>query len=188
MSGYAPNEARWRRLTISDLLVITCAMALGFSLAVAEHRQYQRSRSLRESSQPTEPGARCFVFGAVIGLQLTAPLILATQFLFYRRRRRPSLQEWLWLTPLAAWIAVYTCNNLIPFDPWRLHSFAVFIVAGVMVPGIWGALQLLDRSTKIGTNPDTTANWYWGDYAGCLSCMGAACYAFLDLTIHPIVI
>lgn len=178
-----PNEvAKWRRLSISDFLVITCAVALGFSLVVASHRGYQENHSMRERWRPTAPNASVFVLGAVVGLQLAAPMIVATQFLLRGRRRFLSGQELLWLTPLVMYAVIFVASHVLVV---LLGLQAIWLVAlfflAIFVSGCFGGGLLLVHIVEATAGPDGPAAWYWGDYLGCLSCIAAASYALWEI-------
>src|SRR5689334_13782039 len=82
-----PTEP-WRRFTLLDALVLIAALATGFALA----RPFETPH--------WERGLRAGIYlfsGLALGICITGPVLLASQWAFRGRRARPGRGEWPWL-------------------------------------------------------------------------------------------
>jgi len=167
-----PNENEpWKDLTIFDMLVVTFAVAVGCALAVADRESYRYPE--------TAPGdARVFLHGLLIGLQFSAPLIVAYQFMFRGRRRRLSVAEVIWFAPLVLYLiaAVIVLELRIILPNFQSEAVAGVFSVVMFVVALSAAGELLIGVCEAFKYGARKAGWYWGDYLGCLFCFFAAGY------------
>jgi len=169
-----PDEpCRWKDLTIRDLLFVTFAVAVGFSLAVASRSSYQLGGSNEHSLLDAPTDTEVFLLGFVVGFQLTGPLIISSQFLLRGRRTFLNLREVLWLTPLVTYAVTIISVLVLGLHAEFLAALSLLVIfaAGCVASGL-----LLVRVIGIVASRRERAHWYWGDYLGCISCTITTCY------------
>jgi hypothetical protein len=98
----------------------------------------------------------------VLGSVYAAPLSLAVQLIFRRRRTMPSIGEWLWLEPLLLYILLYVCSNLF------FLSEASVLLAIILQPfsSIMALLMIGFYTMQFFKKKEIR----WTDFFGCISC------------------
>ena len=172
----AGTEQRHTRLALVDLFVLTAAFALAFSwLAVLDAAQSQRFQDEVELgyrvSDPLD-GAMHFFYGTVLGLCLSGPMILVTQWLFLGRRQRLAAGEWLWLSPAICFLAGAAGGAILANASrdlavlWVCACFVIHLSLGFFA----GVVLFVDRVAPKKKDQPLP----WSHTFGCMACLSVS--------------
>ena len=159
------DTERWRRLTILDILCLFPAFALG-AATVRFFMNHVTPDPMNPRPWPMDATPSSLIFVAlVLGSIYAAPISLAVQFIFRRRRVRLNFGEWFWLEP----IIMYGFTYLLSITYQHIMLFWIVIALGSQIVISTTALALLalfclrffDRKNIV---------YRWTDILGCLSC------------------
>jgi hypothetical protein len=174
------DTERWRRLTILDILCLFPSFALG-AATVRYLMDHPSPDPFNSRPWPMDESLFGLTFVAmVLGSVYAAPVSLAIQFIFRRRRARLSLAEWLWLEPLLFYALTSIVSNCVhPIPLLILYAAAVqftfsFSATAILVAGFSGSMP--------------NVKYQWTDVLGCFSCAFCAVAIVYVTIVNPIMI
>jgi hypothetical protein len=172
---------KWQRLTILDLMLLTVAYALAGGTCSGQY-------GTLASSGDVGRGATYFTMTdvffniVVLGNVYACPIILATQYVFRRRRTWLGVGEWLWLCPTCLWAAWIAIASLQPDgEVLTLLSLTLVIIFNS------SCLSLACIAARLFGSWEW-APCRWTDMFGALACLSTGLWCLRESIVRPLVI
>ena len=171
------DTERWRRLTILDMLCLFPSFGLG-AATVRYLMDHPTPDPVNPRPWPMDASLFSLTFVAlVLGSVYAAPLSLAIQFIFRRRRAWLSIGEWLWLEPLFLYGFTYTASNIgRPTPVWFFLAIAIQFASSTLAFGMLGIY-----SARLWKGEEN----HWTDFLGCIACVFFGIMLIYLETMYP---
>jgi hypothetical protein len=172
------DTERWRRLTILDILCLFPSFAMG-AATVRYLMEHPSPKLWDPRPWPMDAGSGGLLFvGLVLGSVYAAPVSLAVQFVFRRRRVWLSVGECLWIEPFLLCFVTLLTSCILPESPtWAIFaiswqftfSIIAFMVLAFILTDLWMGVAC-----------------FWTEIFGCVSCtlMGVLIIYFSIVTLN----
>lgn len=171
VTGAPLEPARWSRLAIRDLLLITLCYALALAWIVRIPPEERVART------PWELLVMVFLLGG----GFAAPLILGSHYLLGRRRAGLGIGEFTWLAQPTLWILLWLYSNVMQFG--ALAVFLLFIQGELLI----SVVALGNLFVALFWTPPVDYCVWTDRFGSCVSALVGP-WLILDLYLHPIII
>ncbi|MDI9443163.1 MAG: hypothetical protein QM844_03250 [Planctomycetota bacterium] len=174
----------WQQFTVLDGLLLQAGYAIAFSVVFLP---------ARGAFEAIDIGSVVLVLiAACLGGAVSGPIVLGSQWLFRGRWIALSAGEWLWLSPLAVfvagllgiWVIYWGAHSLPDPEEIRAVSFAILAMVLCLVEigcAVNALIVLLARTSGELSPPPCS----WTDRFGALTCLviGAALFLIVAGTL-----
>ena len=172
---------KWQRLTILDFMLLSVANALAGGSCSGLYGTMASSGGACEGATYYTM-TDVFFNIVVLGNVYACPIILATQYVFRRRRTWLGVGEWLWLCPFSLGASSIAIADLWPHA--ELLGLLFFDLAIIFISSLLGLACIAAR---------LFGSWQWApcrwtDVFGAFACLSMGLWCLYESIVHPLVI